>query len=74
MQNLLKKILPASWAESMEQESRQWMMRCRECDFERSVWETGGIRWKASGDPVRKMRCSNCGKFATHDTFKKEEV
>jgi hypothetical protein len=71
IQNFFKAVFPASWAESMEKESREWMMRCDNCAFERSVWEHGGIRWKASGNPTRKLKCSNCMHFAKHSTIKK---
>jgi len=48
--------------EAMEAESRAWMVRCPHCGFERSVWETGGIRYKASGTSRNYMRCPSCGK------------
>ena len=37
----------------MEAESRQWMMQCPNCNFERSVWEMGGVRWKSAGSQKR---------------------
>ena len=40
-------LLPKKWAGSMERESRTWMARCS-CGFERTIWEAGGIRWKAA--------------------------
>lgn len=49
IQKFFKAIFPASWSASMEAESRQWKIQCPNCNFERSVWETGGVRWKASG-------------------------
>ena len=48
--------------EAMEAESRAWMVQCPHCGFERSVWETGGIRYKAAGTSRKYMRCPNCGK------------
>jgi hypothetical protein len=71
IQNFIKKFLPASWAESMEKESREWMMQCNSCGFERSVWDTGGIRWKAAGEPIRYMLCGSCGTLTGHRTYKK---
>jgi ribosomal protein S27E len=38
-------------AAEMEAESRTWMVRCRKCGNERSVWEMGGLRYKARGRP-----------------------
>jgi len=52
-------FLPRRWAESMEAESRRWMVRCP-CGFERSFWDLGGIRWKAAGNERRYLRCPQC--------------
>jgi hypothetical protein len=70
-QKIFKSLLPASWASSMEKESREWMMRCETCNFEISVWDFGGIRWKASGNPRRNLWCRNCRSNAWHTTYKK---
>ena len=50
LQKALTAIMPRSWSRSMETNSRAWMVYCS-CGFKRSVWEWGGIRWKASGTP-----------------------
>src|SRR5690349_18913218 len=71
IQNFFIKILPQRWAQDMEAQSRSWMLKCSNFGAERSVWETGGIRWKASGNPSRMMRCPNCGKFVLHTMYKK---
>ena len=47
---------------AMEAESRAWMVRCPHCGFERSVWDMGGIRYKAAGTSRNYMRCPSCGK------------
>jgi len=51
----------------MEADSRSWMMRCS-CGFARSIWELGGIRWKAAGQPrtFSFMKCPQCGKRSWH--------
>jgi hypothetical protein len=46
----------------MEAESRAWKARCEVCRSERSVWDLGGIRWKAAGNPRRRLPCGNCGR------------
>lgn len=67
LQRLLVRILPRSWAESMEADSRSWMMQCS-CGFARSLWALGGIRWKARGKPLTFsfMKCPQCGKRSWH--------
>ncbi len=68
IQKFFTAILPRSWAESMRAESLSWMVQCT-CGFERSVWEMGGIRWKAKGNPRRLMRCSECGQRTWHKVY-----
>lgn len=53
-------------AAAMEAESRTWMVRCPYCGFERSVWETGGVRYKASGTSRQLRRCPRCGRRSWH--------
>ncbi len=70
IQRFLIAILPKRWAESMEAESRRWMIRCDCCHSERSVWDAGGIRWKAAGSPKQRMPCPTCGKVCWHTLYK----
>ena len=51
---------------AMEAESRAWMVRCPKCGFERSVWESGGVRYKAAGTSRQYRRCPSCGKLGWH--------
>jgi hypothetical protein len=69
-QKLITRLVPRRWAESMEAESRTWMMRCP-CGHEQSVWEAGGIRWKAAGNPRRRARCPGCGEVTWQQLYKK---
>jgi len=48
---------------AMEAESRAWMVQCPKCGFERSIWESGGIRYKAAGSSRQYRRCPSCGKL-----------
>lgn len=59
------------WAKDIEAESRRWMMR-GECGHEYSVWDAGGVRWKAGGNPRRYRRCLQCGRASWHVVYKKE--
>ena len=61
LQELLATLLPDAWAASMEDESRAWRMRCP-CGEETSIWEMGGVRWKAAGQPRRLGKCGACGR------------
>ena len=70
IQKFFMAVLPRSWAEEMQAESQQWILRCT-CGFERSMWEVGGIRWKAAGSPRRLIRCSQCGQRTWHTLYRK---
>jgi hypothetical protein len=63
-------ILPQAWAEAMRAESQSWMMRCP-CGFERSIWDSGGVRWKARGSPRRLQRCPQCRKWTWHTVYRR---
>ncbi len=69
-QRFLTAILPKSWAEDMRRDSMAWKIRCP-CGHERSVWECGGIRWKAKGNPQRLMTCPDCDKATWHTVYLK---
>jgi hypothetical protein len=64
-QRLLCSILPASRAQAIEAESRAWRMHCP-CGHSVSVWEAGGIRYKAAGNPRKLRRCPECGTRTWH--------
>ena len=49
---------------AMEQESKLWCFQCESCQKKTSIWEIGGIRYKAKGNPKIKIKCPNCGKTA----------
>ncbi|HMO58997.1 MAG TPA: hypothetical protein PKA05_20510, partial [Roseiflexaceae bacterium] len=70
VQRVCRRLFPAAWFAAMRAESLSWMVRCS-CGFERSVWELGGIRWKASGQPRRRMRCIHCGEWTWHRIYQK---
>jgi hypothetical protein len=61
-QRLATTLLPW-WAAAMEAESREWRTSCP-CGHEFSVWDAGGVRFKASGTPTVVMRCPSCGRAA----------
>ncbi len=72
LRKLLITVLPRRWAEDMEVESRAWLVRCPSCEFERSVWDLGGVRWKARGNPRRYLTCPQCGRSGWHTVYRKQ--
>ena len=73
VQRLFTALLPPKWAEDMEADSRRWRLLCPKCGYERSFWDIGGIRWKATGNQRNLMRCPNCGEVSWHKAYRREE-
>lgn len=72
IQKIFLALLPAKWAADAEQQSKRWLMRCPDCQTEFSVWDLGGIRWQAVGNPHRLVKCPACGKTNTVQLHKRE--
>jgi hypothetical protein len=71
IQKVITKIVPRRWAQDMETESRAWIMTCPNCRAEQSLWDAGGIRWKAYSNKSVFMRCPQCGKMSNQKMVKK---
>jgi hypothetical protein len=62
IQRFFMAIFPKSWSDDMRAESERWIIRCLTCGKSRSVWEVGGIRWKAASVGKRtRIKCAQCG-------------
>ncbi len=61
LRRLIIRFFP-TLASRFEKDSREWMIQCQKCDHEISVWDAGGIRYKARGTVRRLGKCSSCGK------------
>jgi hypothetical protein len=70
-QKLFKALASREMFAAMEAESRAWMVQCEGCGYERSIWEMGGIRWKAKGTRRLFSNCANCGRKRWHTIHKK---
>jgi len=61
-QKLITAIFPGQMAAAMKAESKAWKIRCCTCGTEKSVWDVGGIRYKAaSKKKFTLVRCPKCG-------------
>jgi hypothetical protein len=60
IQRLFHAVLPRGLFTSMEAESRTWMTTCG-AGHRFSIWDAGGIRWKAMGNPTKLLCCPVCG-------------
>jgi tRNA A-37 threonylcarbamoyl transferase component Bud32 len=66
-QRFFQKWFPAHWFENMQRESQAWHLVC-ECGHATSYWDIGGIRYGASGNPRKLMRCPACRQITWHRT------
>ena len=62
--------LPPSWQSAIERESREWRARCPKCLHETSVWELGGVRFKAAGNCTRSIKCAHCSTLFTAPLYR----
>ena len=71
-QRFFTRLAGAETAAAMEAHSRAWLLHCPDCGHERSIWDIGGIRYKAAGNPRTRtrMRCPKCGKTGWHKVIR----
>lgn len=55
-----------------EEESRKWVATCPRCQQESSLWDMGGMRYKAAGTKITLVRCPQCGKQSFMQIRKKK--
>lgn len=68
---LFLRLLGPEAAAAAEAESRAWLLVCPHCGLTRSVWEMGGIRYRASGATSRRLlHCPKCGQTGWHRVVK----
>ena len=73
VQSFARTILPTSWFDQMRASSERWMIQCTKCAKEQSVWEAGGIRWKAKSIGKRiAARCSQCNTLVAARVYYRE--
>ena len=73
-QRVVTKLLPRR-AEEIERESREWLVSCPRCGYERSIWEMGGVRYRAWSKGKRMwFKCPTCGRRAWHKVERRQRV
>jgi hypothetical protein len=55
-------FMPPTMKAETEDESRRWVARCPRCQRLNSIWDAGGMRYKAAGSGGSLARCAHCGK------------
>ncbi len=63
MRDVILALMPRGWRESAIADSKTWIATCPHCGHPASIWDHGGLRWKAYGEPLTRLKCRACGKF-----------
>jgi len=71
LRKLVLSVVSDKTAAAMEADSRSWILTCPACGYEISIWDLGGIRYKATGNQRTYMKCRKCGKRGWHRTIKR---
>lgn len=61
IRDLILRLAPADTRAEMEAQSRRWLATCPKCGVATSIWAHGGLRYKAAGEPSKRLRCPACG-------------
>jgi len=70
LRSLILRFMSPARRAAAEAESRAWMATCPSCGQSSSIWDLGGLRYKAAGKPLRRLRCRSCGKAGWHQVAK----
>ena len=71
IQKLVMAIFPQKLGEKMKAESQDWTLECPSCKHAVSIWEIGGIRYKATRKRQLWSRCPGCGKYGWMRLYRK---
>ncbi len=70
----LKLILPARAFEAVRAGTKKWVAECCTCGRKQDVWDAGGVRYMAAGEPKEIAFCPSCSKATKHRIRKKTEA
>lgn len=60
-QRILRFILPRRAFEAVRAGTKLWLAECPD-GHRRDVWDLGGVRYKAAGEPRTLAFCPDCGR------------
>ncbi len=71
LRDLILRFMSPKMRAEAEADSRKWAATCPRCQRVNSMWDVGGMRYRAVGNPVTLVRCAHCGK-ASFMRFQKQ--
>jgi len=60
LQKFLLRFIPAAHRDATIADSLRWRFDC-DCGHTFSIWEIGGIKYKATGESLNRVKCPACG-------------
>jgi hypothetical protein len=69
----LKSVLPVKAFAAVRAGTKEWLAECP-CGHKQDVWNSGGVRYKALGEPRQLGYCPSCGNCTMHKIRKKTEA
>ncbi len=74
LRDLILWFMPMPMKAEAEDESRRWIATCPRCQEQFSVWDTGGMRYKATAmRGVTLVRCPKCARNSFVRSERKNE-
>lgn len=59
-------FMSAKTKAAAEADSRRWGFVCDKCGERSSIWDIGGIKYKAVGESINLVKCPKCGHMGMH--------
>ena len=70
LRGVIMAFMSGDMKKKVEADSRTWIGLCRNCGATNSIWDVGGMRYKAAGRKHARVKCPKCGQMSSH-TFEK---
>ena len=64
LRDVILALLPTRWGEAAIASSKEWRVDFKGCPHHSTIWNIGGLRWKARGSFTTVARCPTCGKVS----------
>jgi hypothetical protein len=64
LRDIIFKFMSPKMRAEAEADSRAWVAKCPRCGTDNSIWDIGGVRYKAVGNKTSLVCCTGCGKVS----------
>ena len=64
LRDVILAVMPARWGAAAVASSKEWRVEFKGCPHQSTIWDIGGLRWKAAGSFTTRARCPTCGKVS----------